>query len=84
MPPGGNETAIAECGLILLRQEDRTSSLIGNASGRLASRKAHRAGLEAREGLETFSRQQEYLAAVVELARRGALSRAMYLVEKPN
>ena len=84
VPAGFNESMLAHCGFALLRQEDRTSSLLRNASGRLASREAHRAELEAREGLETFSRQQGYLEVVIELARRGALSRAMYLAEKPD
>ena len=83
-PVGFNENTIARCGFALIRQEDRTSSLLRNASGRLVSREAHRAELEAREGLEGFSRQQGYLEVVIELARRGALSRAMYLVGKPG
>ena len=84
VPPGFNESALARCGFTLLRQEDRTSSLLSNASGRLHSRETHRAELEGREGSETFARQQGYLEVVIELARRGALSRAMYLAAKPE
>jgi hypothetical protein len=42
---------------------------------------AHRAALEQMTGPEEFERERQYLETVVELSRRGALSRVMYLSE---
>ena len=44
----------------------------------------HRAALEALEGASDFARQQEYLETVIEISRRGAVSRMMYLAESPG
>jgi hypothetical protein len=54
---------------------------VKNAAGRLDARLAHRRELEQLEGSSSFERQQQYLKTVVEISRRGALSRMMYLVE---
>ena len=80
-PPGFNERLLAECGLQVTCQEDRTASLYSNAAGRLAARATYSAELEKLEGAEHFARQQQYLGTVVELSRRGALSRIMYLAK---
>ena len=81
VPPGFNEDLLEESGFAFLLSEDRTPSLLKNAAGRLAARVAHRADLEAREGKAAWERQRIYLATVIELARRGAVSRMMYLAE---
>lgn len=80
-PPGLNERLLADAGLELDCQENRTASLLSNAAGRLAARATHSAELEKLEGAEHFARQQQYLGTVVELSRRGALSRIMYLAQ---
>jgi SAM-dependent methyltransferase len=81
VPPGFNERALEAAGFRSLKVEDRTASALKNAAGRLAASLAHRAELEALEGAASFERQQRYLEVVIDLARRGALSRMMYLAE---
>jgi len=80
--PGHNERTLERAGLQLIETRDRTQSLLRNASGRLAARLAHRKALEEREGSAAFERQRRYLEAVVELSRREAVSRLMFLAEK--
>jgi SAM-dependent methyltransferase len=79
--PGFNERALERAGFGLLDVEDRTASVLKNAAGRLAARVAHRGELEPLEGATDFERQQRYLETVIEISRRGAVSRTMYLAE---
>jgi SAM-dependent methyltransferase len=79
--PGFNERALEDAGFRLLDTEDRTTNALKNAAGRLAARLAHRKELERLEGMSEFERQQRYLETVIEISRRGAVSRMMYLVE---
>jgi len=79
--PGFNERMLEQAGLKLVEQYDRTVSLLKAAAGRLAARMSHRAELEKLEGPGVFERQLHYLETVVALAKRGALSRVMYLAE---
>jgi SAM-dependent methyltransferase len=79
--PGYNERMLELAGFRLLQSEDRTASLLRNATGRLRARLAHRAELEQLEGDGAFERQCRYLETVIELSRRGAVSRTMYLSE---
>jgi SAM-dependent methyltransferase len=79
--PGWNEALLEPAGLRLIETEDRTMSVLKNASGRLAAMKAHRAELEQLSGASAFETQQLYLETVVELSRRRAVSRVMYLAE---
>jgi SAM-dependent methyltransferase len=79
--PGENEKLIASVGLRLVETENRTATSLANASGRLAALQAHRAELEPQLGT-VLTNQLDYLETVAELARRGALSRMMYLSEK--
>ena len=79
--PGFNEQLLDAVGFRLLETENRTASVLKNAAGRLDARLAHRRELEQLEGCSSFERQQQYLETVVEISRRGALSRMMYLVE---
>jgi len=82
VPSGFNERALEDAGFQLMRIEDRTAALLGNARGRLSARLAHRAELEQVEGAAYFERQLRYLETVVELAERGATSRVSYLAER--
>ena len=77
--PDFNERMLERSGFRLLETEDRTAGALSNAKGRLAARHAHRAALEALEGASYFARQQEYLETVIEISRRGAVSRMRYL-----
>lgn len=79
--PGFNERALARAGFGLLEVNDRTTTVVQNAGGRLAARWAHADDLRLVEGNAEFDGQQQYLAAVVDLAQRGALSRMCYLAE---
>jgi len=81
VPPGFNERALDAAGFRLVEREDRTESILANATGRRAARDAHRRELELIEGTASFERQQLYLSTVVELARRGAAKRMMYVAE---
>jgi len=81
VPPGFNERALEVAGLRLIDGEDRTASALKIAGGRLAARLAHRAQLEPLEGSARFERQRQYLETVIDLSRRGTLSRRMYLAE---
>lgn len=82
VPPGWNEKLIEAAGLRLLEVEDRTASATRNASGRLAATKAHRAELEQQISADGVDTQISFLEAVLEVSRRHALSRMMYLAEK--
>jgi hypothetical protein len=83
-PPGFNEELLEATGFRLIGQEDRTASVLVNAGGRLRARIAHQSAVEELEGKEVFARQQRYLETVIELSERRALTRVMYLAEKPG
>jgi cyclopropane fatty-acyl-phospholipid synthase-like methyltransferase len=82
--PGWNEQLLESAGLRLLHIEDRTSSVLRNATGRLAAVEAHRAELEQVQGAQAVADQLAYLSALVEVSRRRALSRFMYLAERAS
>ncbi len=84
VPPGVNEKLIASQGLRIVETENRTATTLASASGRLAALRAHKAELEPLLGPPDLARQIDYLETVAELARRDALSRIMYLTEKPG
>jgi SAM-dependent methyltransferase len=78
---GWNEELLDAAGFRLIETENRTMSVLKNASGRLAAMHAHRGELDEVWSAADFKRQQDYLETVVELSRRGAVSRVMYLAE---
>lgn len=78
---GWNEGLLESAGLRLIETENRTMSVLKNASGRLAAMRAHREELDQVWSPADFERQQDYLETIVELSRRGAVSRVMYLAE---
>jgi SAM-dependent methyltransferase len=79
--PGFNERMLESAGFRVLEIEDRTPSVLRNAGGRLAAIRAHRAELERAEWGSDLLREPDYLETVIELARRGAVSRMMVLAE---
>jgi SAM-dependent methyltransferase len=79
--PGFNERTLDSSGFRLLETEDRTESVLNNATGRLVAMVAHRAEFEELKGVDDFERQQRYLETVVALSQRRAVSRLMYLAE---
>ena len=81
VPPGVNEELLEAAGFRLIDQDDRTGSVVFNASGRLRAMLAHRAEVEAADGKEAFARQLRYVETVVALSERRALSRIMYFAE---
>jgi SAM-dependent methyltransferase len=76
---GWNETLLESAGFELIETENRTMSVVTNAGGRLMAMLAHRAELEQMSSVADVESQQHYLETVIELSRRGALSRVMYL-----
>ena len=83
VPTGWNERLIEAAGFHLLESEDRTTSVVRNANGRLAAMNNHRSELESLSGAASFQTQSAYLTTVAELAGRRAVSRIMYLAELP-
>lgn len=76
-----NQRTLEQTGFKLLETEDRTASVVQNASGRLRARLAHREELVQVEGVEKFARWQRYLETAARLATSKSLSRVMYLAE---
>ncbi|MFN8572119.1 MAG: methyltransferase domain-containing protein [Gemmatimonadaceae bacterium] len=81
---GWNEDRLAAAGLRLITTEDRTAGVERVAAGRLSSLRMHRAELAAVLGPAEVEAQEEYLDTVLEVSRRRALSRVMYLAERPT
>lgn len=79
--PGWNESLLESAGFRLIETDNRTSSVLSNAGGRLAAMHRHRAELEKVSSATEFQSQQDYLEIVVQLGRRKAVSRIMYLAE---
>jgi SAM-dependent methyltransferase len=79
--PGWNESLLESTGFQLIESEDRTGNVLRNASGRLAAIRSRQKELEKVLGPAEFESQRSYLETVVELSRRGAISRVMYLAE---
>jgi SAM-dependent methyltransferase len=78
---GWNEHLLESTGFRLVETENRIMSVLKNASGRLAAVQVHREELERVSSAADVASQQDYLETVVELSRRGAVSRVMYLAE---
>jgi cyclopropane fatty-acyl-phospholipid synthase-like methyltransferase len=81
-PPGFDERALETAGFRVLEIEDRSAAQAALAEARHGARLAHRAELEPIEGDE-FELHQRYLETVIEISRRGAVARRMFLAEKP-
>jgi SAM-dependent methyltransferase len=81
VPSGFNERMLELAGFRLIDRNDRTASLLKNATGRLAARLAHRAELEQLKGGTYFERQRRYLETVIRLSQREAVARMTYLAE---
>ena len=83
VPPGFDERMLEQAGFRPIESEDRTESVLANAIGRRDALLAHRGELIRLEGEEEFVRQQQYLDTVIEISRRGAVSRMMHVAERP-
>lgn len=81
VPPGKNEALLEAAGFQIIASEDRTSLALRTAHGRLRAMRAERPALVTLLGVDAFEQHEHYLATVVELSERQALSRIMYLVE---
>jgi SAM-dependent methyltransferase len=82
VPPGYNESILAQCGLQLVISENRTANMAEIAERRGAARAARSAALRKIEGDETFEKQQEFLAVTSLTAREKRLSRFVFVAEK--
>jgi SAM-dependent methyltransferase len=78
---GWNETILASSGLKLLETEDRTASVLKSATGRMTAMQAHRAELVELSGAAAVASQEDYLGTLIDLSKRKAISRVMYMVE---
>jgi len=83
VPPGFDQRMLEQARFRLIESEDRTASILASATGRRDALLAHREELIRLEGEEEFVRQQQYLETVIEISHRGAVSRMMYLAERP-
>ena len=81
VPPEFNESALKKAGFEVLEVVDRTKSILDTASGRLNARQAHEQELKNIEGTANFETEQKYLAVVIALTQRRALSRLTYLAK---
>lgn len=82
-PPGDNERAIGDAGLILERAEDRSDAVAVAGAGMRAARERYREEILPLEGEETFSRFQDFLEVAALLAAERRLSRWVYVARKP-
>ena len=80
---GLNETLLQAAGFRLIETEDRTTNVLKGAVGRLKALNGHRTEIEQMTSAEDVESQQQYLETVLEVSRRGALSRMMYLSQSP-
>jgi SAM-dependent methyltransferase len=81
-PHGYDESVIALCGLHLLVCEDVTGNVAKTAEARHAARELRSVDLREIEGGLAYGRQQEFLAVAARLARKGRLSRFVYVCKK--
>jgi SAM-dependent methyltransferase len=79
VPPGWNEHLLEQAGLRLVESANRTANMTEYARGRLRAIRAHRTELEQVLSSGEFESQVEYLETVIEVSRRAALSRIMFL-----
>ncbi|MDP9327059.1 MAG: methyltransferase domain-containing protein [Actinomycetota bacterium] len=82
-PPGGNERAIEDAGLILERAEDRSDAVATAGAGMRAARDRYREEVLPLEGAGAFDRFQDFLEVAARLAAEGRLSRWVYVARKP-
>ena len=82
-PPGANERAIEEAGLLLDRAEDRSDAVVRLGGRMRALRERYRTEILPLEGEETFERFQAFLDVAVSLASEHRLSRWAFLARKP-
>ena len=75
VPPGLDETLLAETGFTVERVEDRTPNMAANAGGWFRARQRRAADLRAIEGDEGFEGQQRFLETAATLAAERRLSR---------
>ena len=77
--PGSNERGLKVAGFQVLDVIDRTPGFVETAGGRLRARSTHESELKDIEGEADFTREQQFLRLVMELAELHALSRMVYL-----
>jgi SAM-dependent methyltransferase len=82
VPPGYNETLIAQRGLRLLVTENVTANMANVAEARRAARASRSVPLRDIEGDQAYERQQEFLAIAARVAREGRLSRFVFVSQK--
>lgn len=81
VPPEFNEQCLMSAGFRVLETSDVTPQLLRAARGRVSAYRKYRAELLEVLGADGVARDEVYLATVIELSERGALSRFAYLAE---
>jgi SAM-dependent methyltransferase len=84
VPPGINETLLAQVGFQVVRCEDVTENLALIAGRTHAVNQRHRDRLVQLRGQENFDRGQSVYDVVNRLASEQRLSRIVYVAEKPT
>ena len=82
--PDYDERIIGQCGLQLLLRKDLTANMAEVAKRRGAARASRSAVLREIEGDQMYEAEQEFFAVASRLARKGRLSRFVYVAEKPG
>ena len=82
VPPGYDERILEQCGLRLMRSENRTLNMTEIAERRRKARESRSAQLRQIEGNEAYASQQEFLFVAASLAKEGRLSRFAYVAKR--
>jgi SAM-dependent methyltransferase len=82
VPPGYDESIIAQFNLRLVISEDRTQNLAEIAERRQIARASRSSALQTIEGGAAYQQHQEFLSVAARVAKESRLSRFVYVVEK--
>src|ERR1700760_829611 len=82
VPPGYDERILEECGLRLMRSENRTLNMAEIAERRRKACESRSMKLRQIEGNEAYESQQEFLFVAARLAKEGRLSRFAYVAKR--
>lgn len=83
-PPGANERAIVDAGLVLERAEDRSDAVVDVAGRMRAGRERYRDELVASEGEASYEAFQDFLDVAVSVAVDRRLTRWVFHARKPD
>jgi hypothetical protein len=82
VPPDYDQRVLEQCGLRLMRSENRSLNMAEIAERRRKARESRSMTLRQIEGNEAYASQQEFLSVAAKLAKEGRLSRFGYVAER--